>query len=388
MRILFISNLYPNPVHPAMGMYNYQQIKALSDLAEVTIASPLPWTGLVQKPRCLRSLREKIEPVLHPVYFYTPRAFRRWYGHFFHLSIKPAIERLFAKQSFDLIYSSWLYPDAWGAARLAREYKVPLFVKVHGTDVNNLKPGTAITRRCLEVVDQAEKVFCVSAALKAKLTELGFPEQKLEVLYNGVDRAIFYRRSRDEVRHELGLDPAESVVLYVGNVKPEKGIDELVDAFKIVTSRSGFRARLIIVGAGPYLPTVHARVRSLHLCEKVEFLGSQTLDKVALWMNAADLLCLPSYMEGTPNVILEALACQTPVVATNVGGIPELDDGRGNLALVEPRDPDSLAQALGDMLKRRPKPVSASFISSWEQNAATLMQFFEVKTERRGGDAN
>lgn len=371
-RILFISNLYPNPISPNMAAFNRQQITALREYCEVEVISPIPWpTLLKQQPN--QSYKEENGVIVHhPAYYYTPRILRGWYGNYFYHSIKRIAKQLLEEKHFDLIYSSWLYPDSWAAAKLAKQYNLPLFVKVHGTDVNSLVAGSVITNKSLDVVDQAEKVICVSKALKNRLVELGASENKLEVLYNGVDRSIFYPVARADVRRQLGIEPDEFVVLYVGNLKKDKGLDELISAFKGVTERASAKTRLVIIGTGAYRESTEKQVSSLGLIEKTQFIGSQPLKAIAQWMNAASVLCLPSYMEGIPNVVLEALSCGTRVVATHVGGIPELDKGDGMLTLVLPRENAPLAEALLSVKRNSVTANNSSQISSWQQNAQQL----------------
>lgn len=372
-RILFISNLFPNPLFPNMAAYNRQQISALREHCDVEVISPIPWPELI-KHRLKQSDRLKKGTVVHhPTYYYTPRIFRGWYGEYFYHSINRIATQLLEEKPFDLIFSSWLYPDSWAAAKLARRYNLPLFVKVHGTDVNRLQPGTLVTQRSMQVAHQAEKVICVSNALKERLIELGVPDYKLEVLYNGVDHTIFHPMDRADVRRKLKIDTDEFLVLFVGNLKKEKGLDELVAAFKSVSNTLTARSRLVVIGSGAYWPSAEQIVSSLNLTEKVQFLGSLPLETIALWMNAASALCLPSYMEGVPNVLLEALSCGTRVVATNVGGIPELDKGDGMLTLVPPRESSPLAEVLLSISGVSDDECNnASKIASWQENGRQL----------------
>lgn len=374
-RLLFISNLYPNPLYPNMAAYNLQQISALREHCEVEVISPIPWPELCKQKLKQTHREESGMDVHHPTYYYTPRILRKWYGEFFHYSIKSVATKLLENKRFDLIYSSWLYPDSWAAAKLAKQFNLPLNVKVHGTDVNSLELGSAITRRSLDVVKQAAKVICVSKALKDKLIKLGAPENKLVVLYNGVDQTLFHPVERKVARRQLNIDSDEFLVLFVGNLKKEKGLDELVTAFKMLSESSSIRARLVIIGSGPHRASVDQKVASLGL-SKVQLIGSQSLDTIALWMNAASVLCLPSYMEGVPNVVLEALSCGTKVIATSVGGIPELDKGDGMLTLIPPQESRSLANALSSLSNATGANCKPTFITSWRENGQQLYSLF------------
>ncbi len=371
-RILFISNLYPNQISPNMAAYNRQQIAALREICEVEVISPIPWTALVKrKPYQVRATNDG-GYAHHPTYFYTPRMLRTWYGEFFYFSIKNVAQQLLEKKQFDLIFSSWLYPDSWAAAKLAKHYNLPLFVKVHGSDVNRLKLGSRLAFRSLEGIRQAEKIICVSKALKERLIELGVSEKKLEILYNGVDHSIFHPMNKEDVRRLLKIDPDEFLVLYVGNLKKEKGLHELIVAFKSLKAGTAGKSRLVIIGTGAYGPVIEQLVLSHDLSGHVHLAGCLPLETIALWMNAASVLCLPSYMEGVPNVVLEALSCNTRVVATRVGGIPELDRGDGMLTLVPPCESSELADALLQSSGDSCTACNASPIASWQENARQL----------------
>lgn len=377
MRVLFISNLYPNPLFPTMASYNCQQIKALSGLCGVDVISPVPWTALLRQKLDAVSRDDAGIPVHHPVYYYTPRMLRCMYGTFFYHSIRTVARRLLRKNSYDLIYSSWLYPDSWAAAKLAAAFNLPLFVKVHGSDVNLLQSGSSVARQSMDVVRQAERVICVSNALKDRLVELGAPIGKLEVLYNGVDRSVFYPMDRLAIRQELNILPDEFVVLFVGNLKKEKGLDELIAAFgSFSASNPRRRSRLVVIGSGSHGANARQMAIEKGIADKVIFWGSASLDVIAKWMNAASVLCLPSYMEGVPNVVLEAMACGTHVIATNVGGIPELDRVPGSLTLIEPQSETSLEEALAGVIINQDMTLSSGFISSWNENAIALLTLY------------
>ena len=377
-RILFISNLFPNPLNPTMAPYNRQQVVALSDECEVEVISPIPWPLLMKHPLKERVRSEGGVTVHHPTYYYLPGAFRNWHGDCFYLSIRKTASRLLETGAFDLIYSSWLYPDSWAAAKLAGEFGLPLYVKVHGSDVNRLTEGTSMTRRSLSVARTAQKIFCVSAALKERLAELGVPKERLEVIYNGIDRNIFFPGDKNEIRRLLRIQPDQYIVLYVGNLKKDKGVAELLHAFQAVLENGAAASPgLVLIGSGPYGKQAMETVCALGLGGKVTFLGTQSLEAIALWMNAASVLCLPSYMEGVPNVVLEALACGTRVVATSVGGIPELVRG-GSLTLVPPRSVPELVAALIEAAVQHEPMERVDLVQSWQENARSLLRQFDA----------
>ena len=225
-RILFISNLYPNSAEPHRSTFNQQQIDCLSRHFEVDVISPVSWIECFSHGIPEQRIEKGIN-VYHPVYYYTPRILRRYYGWFYYLSIKSMARQLLSDNEYSTIYASWLYPDGWAASRLSNEFSLPLFLKVHGTDVNALAPSGAVTRASLLAVSRAQKVLCVSDALKYRLLDLGVENEKLITIRNGIDKTIFHPMDFTSVRNYLQIPLEERVILYVGNLKQEKGLGEI-----------------------------------------------------------------------------------------------------------------------------------------------------------------
>ena len=181
---------------------------------------------------------------------------------------------------------------------------------------------------------------------------------------------------RAEARRKLAIDPAVEAVVYIGRMDLRKGLRELVEAGASLHSTRP-KLRVYLVGEGADGPQIESAIEAHHAVSYIHALPGCSFDDVAVWMAAADLVTLPSYMEGCPNVVLEALASGRPVVATNVGGIPEiLSDECGRL--VAPRDPAALAQALASALDERwdAAAISACGGRSWETVAAELLGIF------------
>src|SRR5262249_36781248 len=181
---------------------------------------------------------------------------------------------------------------------------------------------------------------------------------RVVVQHNGVDGTEFQIRDKAEARARLKLHPDRPMILYVGNVKTEKGVGELVEAMARLTRRLGRKdVELCVVGSGEILDKLKARTLELGLGPNIRFAGRQLHTEIPHWMSACDVFCLPSYAEGCPNVILEALASGRPVVASRVGGIPELlTDKNGGMT------PAGDAEALADGL-------AAALARSWDPEA-------------------
>jgi glycosyltransferase involved in cell wall biosynthesis len=204
----------------------------------------------------------------------------------------------------------------------------------------------ALLRYCLK---RADKIIAVSAALATTLKERGVPANKIAVVRNGVDTDLIRLQDRLSARVALGLPVAGKIVLCVGNIVRIKGQDILLDAFARLDEKS---ARLVFVGDGDMRAGLTRRALEMGLAESVRFAGVQPHERIADWLAAADILCLPSRNEGLPNVALEALSAGRPIVATRVGGIEEVVTSDAVGIVVPSEDPASLCQALGTALVR------------------------------------
>jgi glycosyltransferase involved in cell wall biosynthesis len=221
-----------------------------------------------------------------------------------------------------------------------------------------------------------------------RVVELGISRARVLGQHNGVDGETFTLRDRAEARRRVGIDHEGPVIVYVGNVKVAKGARDLVEAMAPLARRHGRAdALLCVVGSGEADAEVAARVRDLGLGSTVRLCGRQLHTEIPYWMSACDVFCLPSHMEGCPNVVLEALASGKAVVATRVGGIPELVADGKNGVLVPPRDPEALAAGLAAALGRPWDPdaqrASVEYLSHDAVAAAYRAVLEQVIAERR-----
>ena len=269
----------------------------------------------------------------------------------------------------DVLLNYWLYPEGLAAIRMGRRLKVPVVVGSIGSDIRRIQdPITrALTRQALALADG---VITVSEDLRRHAIGLGAPPARVQTILNGCDTGVFHPRDRDEARRRLGCEPDAELVLFVGTLLVSKGLAELAEAFKqLAAARPA--ARLALVGEGAFASQLSLRLAKAGVSERVRFLGRQPSAVVADWMCAADVFCLPSHSEGCPNVVVEALACGRPVVATRVGGIPELVTDQCGI-LVPPRAPEALRAALDRALTQRwdPTAIARAFQRGWAAVAA------------------
>ena len=379
LRVLAITKIFPNAVEPLSAPFNRQQFAALADHCDLQVMATIPWfpgAGLLARWSSAGKLakvprREHIAglDVTHPRTLFFPRLAHAAWGPLYAASIAPAVAPYRGK--VDVVLGSWAYPDGFAAVIAARILGVPAVVKLHGSDINLVAKLPGPRRLLSWALPMAARVVAVSKPLAEEVVSLGVARDRVAIVMNGVDADLFKPRDRAAARAELGL-PAGPLAVYVGNLKPEKGILDLCAAWATVV-RHVPDATLAIVGGGPLRGEVEAQVAALG--ERVRVVGPQPLERVPTWMAASDLLVLPSHTEGTPNVVLEALASGRRVVATSVGGVPDLITDRKLGTLVPSKNPDALADALVLAVRQPYDPAEVAELGArggWAASAAAL----------------
>jgi glycosyltransferase involved in cell wall biosynthesis len=391
MRILGLTSLYPNPLQPHRAPFNRHQFRLLGEHYPVRVIAPMSWTDeLIARRRWAAPLpadRRVIHdglPVEHPRYYFPPRVLRGFYGHCFRSSVRRAFERAVAEFRPDVIHAPFAYPDGWAAVQLGHEFGLPVVVQVHGSDVRLLDRHPARRPRTEEALRAADAVIAVSQDLADTVVRTGVDPDRVLLVYDGIDPELFRPGSKAAARARLGLDRDTRRLVFVGNFYPVKGADVLLRACHRLR-QLGVAFEVDLVGQGPEGHTLRKLVRQLGLEGVVGFRGSMPQAELADWYRAADVFVLPSHSEGVPNVLLEAMACHTPYVATNVGGIPEIhvpEVGR----LVPPNDPRALAATIAAELAAAPRDADAWPAPRLRTEAvAEAAEFLEAVVARRAG---
>ena len=278
----------------------------------------------------------------HPRYYYSPKVLRRCYGLFYWWSMRHAVARLRATWRPDAVIAFWAHPDGEAAVRAARVMGVPSVVIVGGSDVLLLAKN-ASRRRCVRnVLSRADAVVTVNCDLRDKVIELGIPGEKVHVWARGIDTSLFTSGDRLQARRRLGIPVMRPSLVWVGRMVPVKGLDVLLESCALLRDR-GVDYHLYLVGDGPLRRQLMARTEAHCLSAHITFVGPKLHEELPDWYRAADLTVLPSRSEGLPNVLRESLACGTPFVASDVGGIHQIADPDSSL-LVPSEDPLSLAR--------------------------------------------
>ncbi len=280
-----------------------------------------------------------------------------------------------------------MYPDGFAAILLGQFLKRPVVVSARGSDVNRFKDFPLIRRLLCYTLNKADGVIAVSQALKEAMTWLPVPEDKITVIGNGVDQKKFFPCSQAEARTKLGLT-SKKIILSVGHLTANKGFDLLVKAVsQLLTEGKKGETSLVIVGAGTFRKDLEQLITRLQIRDYVQLVGDVPHHELCDWYNAADLFCLASEREGWPNVILESLACGTPVVATAVGGIPEIIRS-DTVGMLTERNEQAIAATISNAFQRswnRDAIVAYTWKHSWDQVAYAVQQMF-VKVITRTTD--
>lgn len=384
IKLLLITNLFPNAKELGRGIFNLRQISHLADACQIKVVAPLPWVPPLPllRRRYVHSLvpaKEVIAglEVTHPRYLVIPKIGRCLHGFSLFLRLSFHVLSIRKRFRFDAVVGTWAYPDGFAASLLGIFLRKPVVIKVHGTDINEYTRKFSLRKLILFALRRVAGVIAVSQALKKRLIEIGVPAERIAVIYNGIDTGLFFPMNREAARMELGLPQRAKIILFVGNLVPVKGVEYLLEAFQQVAHEIRDDLLLIVMGDGPLRQGLSRKAEELKIEKNIAFIGQRPHKEIPLWMGACHLLCLPSLNEGVPNVILEALACGRPVVASNVGGVPEVLCNPALGYLVEPGNVSEIARALKEMLSKQWDPMrfrAETSISSWEESGASLLK--------------
>jgi glycosyltransferase involved in cell wall biosynthesis len=348
VRLLTLTTLFPNASAPRHGVFIATRLRKLCDTGRVsaTVVAPVPWfPGAYAAQRAVPA-RETVAgfDTAHPRYLNVPGVGMRLQPHALAMTWLGHLEKRGLDASrFDIVDAHYFYPDGVAAARVARRLGLPLVISARGSDINVIGEMTFARRSMLEAAHSADALIAVSDALAQRMQAIGMPAQRIRVLRNGVDTALFHPADRTQARAKLGLVDAPWV-LGVGNLVPEKGFDLLIDAVAALPD-----VRLLVAGEGPLRNALVARARAV-APGRVEFRDNMPQAQLRFAYAACNVLGLPSLREGWPNVVLEALACGTPVAAAAVGGVPEMLRADAPAIVVKSANVAEWRLALGSLL--------------------------------------
>jgi teichuronic acid biosynthesis glycosyltransferase TuaC len=382
IRTLTFTTLYPNEVQPHHGIFVENRLKHLLMTGEVQtrVVAPVPWFPS-RKPifgrysdlaRVPETETRNAVVVHHPRYLVIPKI---------GMSVGPAslfratigmMRRLLVQENYDIIDAHYFYPDGIAAVMLGQALNRPVVITARGTDIN-LIPRFFLPRRQIQfAARKAAGIVAVSQALADALIEMGIPSDQITVLRNGVDLDIFRPGNRDSAR--AAMDIRGPTLLSVGHLIERKGHHVAIAAMPRLPSYT-----LLIAGDGPERPRLEALSAALGVQDRVRFMGSVPHEDLPQIYEGADALILASSREGWPNVLLESMACGTPVVASSIWGNPEVVSAPEAGELMTSRTPEGVVEAVEKLFRQPPSRAETRAFAerySWDETSIGQLQLF------------
>jgi teichuronic acid biosynthesis glycosyltransferase TuaC len=346
MRLLLLTARYPSRRRPTTATFNRELVAGLREAGDdVRVVAPVAWTDLL-----LASSTGTAEPeVSYPIWWYPPRMAQASHHRWMQRTVLPTIARLTATWRPDLMLAYWTHPDGTVALEAARRLQIPAALLVGGSDILVLTRTPARRAIIIETLRRADRVLAVGSALRQNILALGVPPEQVGVFHRGVDTTRFHPGDPLAARARLSLPLDRPVFVWVGRMVAVKGLDVLFDAWNRIRDHAT-RPLLLLIGDGEQRNSLQRRAASWS--DTVRFIGPVAHAELPDWYRAADAVLLPSRSEGVPNVLLESLACGTPFIASDVGGVRELAD---RVSVVVP--PDNAAALAAALVERLRQPV-------------------------------
>jgi teichuronic acid biosynthesis glycosyltransferase TuaC len=387
MKILSFTTLFPNAAQPTHGVFVANRLHRLMETgqAEVRVVAPVPWFPFAgawagtygrysQVPR--QAWCQGLS-VLHPRYPVIPKVGMSVAPLLLAMSQLPVLKRVIrAGYDFDILDAHYFYPDGVAATLLGQWLKKPVVITGRGTDLN-LIPAHALPRRQIQwAAKHAAGMITVCAALKASLVDLGVASERVSVLRNGVDLDLFQpfesAEARDAARAQFGM--RGFALASVGQLIERKGNHLIVEALKDLPS-----ATLYLAGDGPERQKLQKQAAALGVADRVHFLGLVPHDQLPRLYGAADALVLASSREGWANVLLESMACGTPVVATRIWGTPEVVTAPVAGVLMPERSAAGVVSGVQTLMQTMPvRTATRSYAEnfSWDDTTRGQLRLF------------
>lgn len=355
--IVTATTLFPNSLQPAHGIFVETRLRRLLADGKVTarVLAPVAWAPPGLPGAELKKLRQIPDfehrnglDVDHPRYLVIPKIGMNVTPYLLYRAMRRRFAQLLASGTkVDLIDAHYFYPDGVAAAWLGRDFHIPVVITARGTDINLIPDYPYPRRLILQAAQSAGALITVCQALKDRLVELGVPSAKVTTLRNGVDLEIFAMKDRDALRTKLGV--SGFVLVSVGLLIERKGHHLIIEALPRIQD-----ATLLIVGSGPDRQQLENLAQRLGVGNRVRFLGAMDQKSLCEVYNCADVSVLASSREGWANVLLESMACGTPVIGSAVWGTPEVIASPDAGLLLEKRDAKSIVTAIAKLRQALP----------------------------------
>ncbi|MGD2119921.1 MAG: glycosyltransferase family 4 protein [Chromatiales bacterium] len=385
MKILTFSTLFPNEVFPNHGIFVEQRLKQLRAYApqlNVQVMAPVPWFpfagerfGDYGKYATVPENETRFNTLIsHPRYPVIPKIGMSIAPTLLYLAVKSKVKQLIESGfDFDLIDAHYFYPDGVAAVMLGKKFNKPVVITARGSDVNLLPEYRIPRKQIIWAAQGARHCITVAAALKQRMSQLGIDAGKITVLRNGVDCSLFKPvDDREILRDRFGIRGV--TLLSVGNLVELKGHHLVIESLLDLPDVS-----LLIAGSGPLQKQLELLIDRHGLQDRVQLLGRLEQSKLVDYFAAADALVLASSREGWANVLLESMACGTPVVATAVGGTPEVVSASEAGLLIKERSAKGISQAVAHLLSNYPdRKLTRAYAEafSWDETSQGQLSLF------------
>ncbi|MFH2066621.1 MAG: glycosyltransferase [Pseudomonadota bacterium] len=344
----------------------------------------MPLFGFLKRYNILSKIEKAAQYGLINVYyprFITPKVLYSFYSLWYYIGIIPTVKKLVNRKKYDYIIAFWAFPDGVAAVKIGQRFGLPVFVKVLGCDINQLPKRKDLRKQIRKSLSIANGIIAVSHPLKENVVALGITEDNILVAENGIDDTVFHLRETSAISKKLGYPEKQKTILYIGRFSEEKNPMLLLEAVHLL-KEGGCRFRVVICGWGEMQHQMLQYTKDNELEDIVYFLGELKHHQVAEHMSCADVLCLSSRREGYPNVLIEAISCGLPVVATRVGGVPTIVvEGRNGLT-VEPENPEDMANKLKQALSHewnRQVVKETLQVPTWKEVAEKTMEWIQQR---------
>lgn len=389
-RALVFSTLFPSSSQPNAGVFIRERMFRVGRQLPLFVVAPVAWfplQGLIRliKPHfrpetSKREIQQGVE-VFHPPFFSIPGLFKRFDGLFLALSTYVFVKKLHKTNQIDIIDAHFAYPDGYAATLLGKWLDIPVTITLRGTEKRHLE--SALKKPLLRALDNAVRVFSVSDSLKRLVVSAGADKKKIRVVGNGVDVTKFHSLPKNEMRKLLSLPEDAKVIVTVGGLVERKGFHRVIECLPALISDYPKIKYLIVGGAsaeGDWESKLKQQVADLKLEVYVDFLGTQPPEKLKTILSASDLFVLSTRNEGWANVLLEAMACGLPIVATNVGGNAEVVCSEKLGAIIPFDDKVQLKQAIHQALAKDwdiQYLIEYAKENSWNRQVEILVEEFQ-----------
>lgn len=383
MKILTFTTLFPNAAKPHHGIFTETTLRhqlATGDI-QAKVVAPVPWFPFnheffgqygtfARAPKV--ETRIGVE-VSHPRYLVLPKVGMHVTPFTVAHSAKKTIGRMLDEgYEFDVIDAHYFYPDGVAAVLLGKYFRKPVVISALGTDINLILQYPIPRRMILWAGEQSAAMITVCDALRTEMIKFGMDGSRISTMRNGVDLELFRPVNRETTRKKLGMD--QFTLLSVGYLDPRKGHEHIICALAELPN-----VCLMIAGSGPDRKKLEELTKVAGVEERVTFLGPLSQESLREYYGAADALVLASSREGWANVLLEAMACGTPVVASNVWGTPEVVCNLAAGVLMPSRTPQGVAAGVRQLRAHYPDHAATRAYAegfSWDTTTRGQINLF------------